>query len=67
MPELQPTSKVPPMDRCPRCRGHGLVHGIDGEPTDCYDCGGGGQVPARDDRGRFLPWTDQTTLEGGEA
>jgi DnaJ-class molecular chaperone len=48
--------KVPQMETCSWCGGYGLRHSGEGDVIDCHECGGGGVVEARDERGRFLPW-----------
>lgn len=51
------TVKVPQMMPCSLCGGHGMrLAPPCGDVEDCYECGGGGVVEARDARGRFLPW-----------
>ncbi len=47
--------RFPKMDRCSACGGYGILNFGDFFPT-CHECGGSGQVEARDERGRFLPW-----------
>jgi C-terminal processing protease CtpA/Prc len=32
--------------------------------VDCRDCGGGGMVEARDEKGRFLPWVPVVASRG---
>jgi DnaJ-class molecular chaperone len=54
------TYRHPQMEPCSRCGGHGLITNAIGEADDCPACGGGGLVEARDERGRFLPWTEHT-------
>lgn len=31
-------------NKCSRCGGYGLVHGMEGDPQDCPSCGCGGVV-----------------------
>jgi DnaJ-class molecular chaperone len=46
----------PQQEACSWCGGYGLRYaGADGV-EDCTECGGGGMVEKRDERGRFLPW-----------
>lgn len=40
-------------EACSRCRGYGMVDGIDG-PRSCPQCGGDCFVRARDNKGRFV-------------
>ena len=52
------TVKYPRFMSCSCCSGSGLVLDCyDGSPTECHECDGTGKVIARDERGRFLPWT----------
>lgn len=47
-------------ERCHECNGHGVVsdYGPFGDdfygPQECKTCQGGGRVPARDEKGRFV-------------
>lgn len=52
-----------PWQQCSNCRGYGVTMPGD-YIADCYDCGGGGRVRARDSHGRFtrLPNTNPTAL-----
>jgi DnaJ-class molecular chaperone len=38
---------------CSNCHGSGMVQRMDGV-ADCPECGGACEVPARDERGRFM-------------
>lgn len=39
--------------RCPDCRGYGVVEGPNPDVRTCFTCLGGGEVRARDERGRY--------------
>lgn len=45
---------------CGRCGGHGLIHGYEGEPLDCPECGCSGiQFPPRcPGCGAWRSWTE---------
>lgn len=50
-------------ETCTSCNGSGMAYTGEDVVT-CYDCKGNGAVPARDDKGRFMPYKREIFVFG---